>query len=251
MMRSTRGTRFGAWLGATFAAVTVLPAAELPGTGADEALAASLEVERTLIAEDLQRLARLAEERERIEQRLAALRVELESALHREGAGAAAVVEDLLAHLDRTEAERSERIDRERRLGEAVRDRLRRIELLEQQRIGLSERAITAGGVTGRWDVVLLPSGQRGRFFLHQSGTLVSGTYTLEGGWSGSLQGTFVNRKLLVERIDSRLGRAGQYEATISADGSRLRGSWTAYDLTGPGPTRGDWAADRYVPTEP
>ena len=36
----------------------------------------------------------------------------------------------------------------------------------------------------------MMPVNQRGVFKLEQTGTLITGTYQLEGNWTGSLQGT-------------------------------------------------------------
>jgi hypothetical protein len=80
---------------------------------------------------------------------------------------------------------------------------------------------------------------------LRQEGTLVSGTYELDGGFSGSLQGTLVNRKVLLHRIDSRLGKSMELEGYLSADGRSIRGSWLNYELAGREGARGQWLAQR------
>ena len=79
----------------------------------------------------------------------------------------------------------------------------------------------------------MLPRELRGAFSLVQDGTLVTGTYRLEGGWTGSLQGTLVNRKVFLVRIDSRLGRSMEFEGRLSEDGSTVQGTWLNYDLAG------------------
>ena len=102
-----------------------------------------------------------------------------------------------------------------------------------------------AGPLAGEWEVVMLPNERRGVFSLRQSGTLVTGTYRLEGGWTGSLQGTLVNRKVFLVRIDSRLGRTMEFEGRLSEDGSVVRGSWLNYDLSAGGGSEGQWTATR------
>ncbi len=214
--------------------------------GAVEALAATLDVERTLLREDQARHEKLASERTAAAARVHELYQSLDAALKRDDAQAAAAVDDLFSRIDEAERERAEILTQERALVERIRDRLRRIALLEERMASLQQRTQEAAGpLTGRWDVVLLPASHRGFFLLRQAGTLVSGTYALEGGWSGSLQGTLVNRKVLLERIDSKLGRAGQFEGVLSSDGSRIRGSWTAFELSGGSPAEGQWSATR------
>jgi hypothetical protein len=88
-----------------------------------------------------------------------------------------------------------------------------------------------------------MPSGQRGNFQLNQSGTLVTGTYRLDGGWDGSVQGTLVKRKVYLVRIDSQLGRSMELEGTLSGDGEQIRGSWLRYELAGTEGGSGQWSA--------
>ncbi len=99
--------------------------------------------------------------------------------------------------------------------------------------------------LTGAWDVVYLPSDDKGIFTLRQSGTLLVGEYSLEGGWRGSLQGTFVDNKVLLHRIDSKLGRSSDLEGTVAADGKTIRGTWQNYILSGGQPTSGSWVAKK------
>jgi hypothetical protein len=123
---------------------------------------------------------------------------------------------------------------------------MRRIALLEDQIAQLEARAERrTGPLHGTWSVTLLPTGQRGTFQLDQSGAVVAGTYQLEGGWSGSLQGTIVGRKVRLVRIDSKLGRSMEFEGYVSADGSRIRGTWSSYDVSDGATPSGQWSAVR------
>ncbi len=97
--------------------------------------------------------------------------------------------------------------------------------------------------LTGAWNVTYLPSNDKGVFTLRQSGTLLVGEYSLEGGWKGSLQGTFVDGKVLLHRIDSKLGRSSDLEGTLSPDGKALRGTWQNFILSGGSPVTGAWIA--------
>lgn len=226
------------------------PADENRPPAAVEAVTASLEVERTLLKEDMERYERLAAERNRLTTRLGDLYAELDAAFKRTDSQVFKAVEESSARVDRTEGERADLLAEERALLDRIQDRFRRIKLFEERLAALQDRVQeVAGLLAGRWDVTLLPLDQRGTFSLAQSGTLVSGTYQLDGGWSGSLQGTLVNRKVHLERIDSKLGRSAEFEGYVSSDGSRIRGTWRSYELSAQDPASGQWSALRRPPS--
>jgi len=106
---------------------------------------------------------------------------------------------------------------------------------------------VTGPGMAGCAEniVPLLPAQQQGIFTLTQTGTLVNGTYTLEGGWEGSLQGTLINRKIFLVRIDSRKGRMMELEGYLAADEISIRGTWLSYEVLGGDGSRGQWSADK------
>lgn len=111
----------------------------------------------------------------------------------------------------------------------------------------LSARAPEEFGVLdGPWDVTVQP-GLTGKIFLVQQGTLVSGTYELSGGWTGSLRGTLVANKVRLERIDSQLGFAAIFygELNLTADPNVIRGRWEATQLATGMPSAGGWRAIR------
>jgi hypothetical protein len=213
---------------------------------AGEAISATLEVERTLLAEDLEAHARIAADRERVLTQLLELHEALDAALRSETPEAAATVEDLMTRLERAERERTDQLVRERMFVDRIYERMRRIQLLEEQLLILQgKHRATRGALEGTWTVTLMPNNQRGVFRFKQSGAMVTGTYELEGGFTGSLQGTLVDRKVRVVRIDSKLGRYMELEGFISADGKRVRGSWLSYDHSGSTPPTGSWSATR------
>jgi hypothetical protein len=74
---------------------------------------------------------------------------------------------------------------------------------------------------------------------------VITGTYRLQGGYSGSLQGTLVNRKLYLVRIDSRLGKMMELEGFVGSDDNTLRGTWLNYELAGAEGSTGHWSATR------
>lgn len=150
-------------------------------------------------------------------------------------------------------AERLEASLREdgRRLRTEMKVRRERLGLLAQ-RIDALEASIPSQreAVTGVWDLTMLPGGERGVFALFQSGTIVKGQYVLDGPFNGSLDGTLIDRKIMLHRIDSRLGRSMDFSGFLSADGEMIRGSWENYDLSDGQARTGSWSARRRNPRE-
>jgi hypothetical protein len=219
-----------------------------PGSDASAAISAQIEVERTLLVEDLNRYDRLAQKRDLATNRVVELHRSLDSAVRAGVAASPEQVDALLEQLAEAEAERAELLHQEQLLVREIRDRRREIALLLEQVDRFEQiegRRGEGGALTGTWDVVLLPVEQRGIFAFRQSGTLVSGTYQLDGGWTGSLQGTLVNRKLFLIRIDSKLGRMMELEGVLATEGDQIRGTWLNYELAGSEGATGHWSATR------
>jgi len=101
--------------------------------------------------------------------------------------------------------------------------------------------------LSGRWRLAVDPGGLEGEVRLELDGTLVTGVYTLSGGWYGSLKGTLVGDKLRLERIDSQLGFAAiLYGQLFTAeDPPRIQGTWEATNLSAGLPSSGTWIATR------
>jgi hypothetical protein len=100
--------------------------------------------------------------------------------------------------------------------------------------------------LNGTWRLVM-ESGQEGLAYLQQQGTLVSGTYALSGGFTGSLRGTFVSGKVRLERIDSQIGFAAIFYGRLQNRGENLvlQGNWEATQLASGLPSRGGWTAHK------
>ena len=100
--------------------------------------------------------------------------------------------------------------------------------------------------LTGTWSLLVEP-GQEGMAYLQQQGTLVTGTYSLSGGFTGSFRGTLVAGKVRLERIDSQIGFAAIFYGRLvgRGDGARLQGNWEATQLTSGLPSAGSWTAAR------
>ncbi len=106
--------------------------------------------------------------------------------------------------------------------------------------------------ISGKWKIIIDPGGQEGVMTLDLDGTLVNGTYKLDGGWTGSLRGTFVAGKIRLERIDAQLGFAAVYHAVVRASGGsgHMEGSWEGTHLTAGMPGSGTWVADKVTKDE-
>ena len=102
--------------------------------------------------------------------------------------------------------------------------------------------------LSGDWTVRIDPGQQEGQFHLTLDGALVSGSFELDGGFAGSLRGTFVEDRVRLERIDDRLGLNAVYYGRLSRDGTTISGTWEATELGAGSPTAGQWAARKFVP---
>jgi hypothetical protein len=97
----------------------------------------------------------------------------------------------------------------------------------------------------GHWSLTLMPSGAQGDIYLSQNGTLVTGDYRLDSGQTGSLQGTFVNGSVVLERIDARYGKMGRYEGALTKDRQSIKGTWYSYDFASGQPLTGAFSLER------
>ena len=146
--------------------------------------------------------------------------------------------EDALAE---TEQEVRALLERRRLLADRLVERRRSIAALEAELMGRK----SADLVSGRWSVLLDPGEQRGIFRMTLEGTIVSGEYTLEGGYSGSLRGTLVDDRLRLERVDSKLGFSAIYYGRVAREGSTIAGTWETTNFGGGSPESGHWKAVR------
>ncbi len=121
---------------------------------------------------------------------------------------------------------------------------------LEAQRLA-AEIGGAEAPLTGAWQLMVEP-GQEGVAHLQQLGTLVTGTYALSGGFTGSFRGTFVAGKVRLERIDSQYGFAAIFYGRLVGRGqnARLQGNWEATQLASGLPAMGSWTATRVVDEE-
>jgi len=207
-------------------------------------LKVQLEIEQRRLDDALQRYNEQARTREEARGRLARLYDDLDAMVQGRSDADAALMRDREEEIQRVEQQVEVLTQETRRIRADIKDAHQRIDLLGE-RIGKLRKTLPSDNesLTGAWDVSYLPSGDKGVFSLRQSGTLLVGEYTLEGGWKGSLQGTFVDGKVLLHRIDSKLGRSSDLEGSIAPDGRTIRGTWQSFILSGGQPTSGQWVA--------
>jgi len=132
-------------------------------------------------------------------------------------------------------------LERRRTIADRIVERRRTIAALEADLSGKR----TADALTGRWSVLQEPGEQKGVFRMALDGTIVSGEYTLEGGYSGSLRGTLVNDRLRLERVDSKLGFSTIYYGRVAREGGSIAGTWEATNFGEGAPGAGRWRAVR------
>jgi hypothetical protein len=244
--------RIGAFLLAALVAAAGVPATAQDLKRPEEQLAAlyalrvQMEVEQKLLDDDLLKHQRVAQQRESARGRLRQLYDELDDMVSGKTPSTPEELDQREAAVGRAEQELEALTIQARDLRIRIRDSQERIQLL-QDRSGKLKRNLPSDNeaLTGTWDVTYLPNNDKGSFTLRQSGTIVAGEYSLEGGWRGSLQGTFVNGKILLHRIDSKLGHSQDLEGTIAPDGKTLRGRWQNFILSGGQATSGDWVAQK------
>jgi hypothetical protein len=244
--------RIGAFLLVALVAAAGTPAAAQDLKRPEEQLAAlyalrvQMEVEQKLLDDALLKYQRIAQQRESARGRLRQLYDELDDMVSGKTPSTPEELDQREAAVGRAEQELEALTLQARDLRIRIRDAQERIQLL-QDRSGKLKRNLPSDNeaLTGTWDVTYLPNNDKGSFTLRQSGTIVAGEYSLEGGWRGSLQGTFVNGKILLHRIDSKLGHSQDLEGTIAPDGKTLRGRWQNFILSGGQATSGDWVAQK------
>ncbi len=120
-----------------------------------------------------------------------------------------------------------------------------------RQRIADLDREVSGGhgrrddALSGEWRIRVDPGEQEGEVRLFLDGTLVSGDYSLQGGFTGSFRGTLVGDRLRLERIDSRLGFNSVFYGKLNREAQSMSGTWEATDLSAGSVTSGSWTAKK------
>ncbi len=231
----------------------LLAALALPGLSSAATARSEAALDSLLVAVDLEKRARVSDVEEldsltgqvaRAQDAASGRRARLVSLAKEQDTDATALLDAEDAVL---EAEARLRALEERRRSVASRlvDRTRRIVFLSEEIARRRSGARTGTDpVTGRWSVVVDPGNRRGTMRLSLDGTIVSGEYVLDGGFRGSVRGTFVSDKLSLQRIDSERGFDANFYGRVNAAQKRIGGTWesTTYAPLD-GPAGGTWSA--------
>jgi hypothetical protein len=209
-----------------------------------ESLLVALDLERRARFEDVAEVDRLTSAAARTDAAAASARGRLLDSL-RDGEVDATEIRDDEERV--VEAEARARAAQESRRAAVSRlvERIRRINLLLEE-IARRRSAVRrpADPVTGRWQTIIDPGGRRGVYRLVLDGTLVSGDYVLDGGFQGSLRGTFVGERLSIQRIDSERGFDATFYGRLQLQQKRITGTWEATAIAPAiGPVAGTWSA--------
>ena len=235
--------RPAAWL-LTCLAITLLAAALAPAQTPSSVAAqieTDLRLERQLLALDLAAYREARTVETRTAEQLTQVTGRLDQAL----AGGSVALGNLEAlHLELSSARAASQIaaDRVEWQIQRLEDRLRRIGFLEGE---AGRPGTPVDPVSGTWRVTVLPGNQGGTWNLTVNGTLVSGTYKMDGGAAGSFRGTITENRLRLERVDATRGFDSVYLGTVDPATGGLSGSWTAQDLAAGQPAQGTWSAVR------
>ncbi len=241
-----RGAR-AVLVAATALAMLASAAPSPPRTGDPvlDVLVISLDMEKKRAAED-------AEEFERGSERLVRAEAELSAAvgrlarLVRDGSAERTTLESAGDAVEEARARVQVQQDRRRVLVESLAEHGRRSASLREE---IAKRRdgvrVASDPVTGRWDVAINPGNRHGTLRLALDGTIVSGDYVLDGGFRGSVRGTFVGDRLALDRIDSERGFDAKFYGRVTGGAARrIGGTWEATVIApATGPTAGTWSA--------
>ncbi len=206
---------------------------------------AQVEVEKKVMAANLAEMERVQDQLRAASDRLMRLGEDLLRA-EREGEDLASFT-SRVADLQRAEAEMTQALAAAQQLRATLAARRGTLEQLQTEIARLEAGGKTADEISGHWQVAIEPGGLKGTFDLELSGTIVTGVYSLVGGWKGSLRGTLIGANLRLERIDAQLGFVAVYTGRLvtRGDEKRLEGRWDATNLVAGGPVSGTWVARR------
>jgi hypothetical protein len=209
-----------------------------------ESLLVALDLERKARFEDVIEVERLTAAASLADGAAASARQRFSDSLRRGELDAASLRDDEERIV---EAEAKARAMQETRRAAVSRllERVRRIGLLQEE---IAKRRLASrrpgDPVTGRWQTVIDPGGRKGVYRLVLDGTLISGDYVLDGGFRGSLRGTFVGERVSIQRIDSERGFDATFYGRVQPQSKRITGTWEATAIApAVGPVAGTWSA--------
>ncbi len=199
-----------------------------------------IKLEKKLLETDLSTLNFLHKNWKARVSKATELQASLISALQEENASPR-IVEDLLQQISVELAMAQSYGSQIQMLNERVWARQKRIEIMEAEKLETKTREEEQDPISGEWEVTILPQELKGKFNLRLSGTLLSGTYELSGGWKGSLKGTLVGNRIRLERIDAEQGFVAIYYGKLDLEKYTISGTWESTLFTLGGPISGNW----------
>ncbi len=216
-----------------------------------ETLLVAIELERKARVQDIRDLERLGRELETLEREAAGRRSQLNALLERPDVEAGLLVE-AEEDLSQTEARLRALQDSRRLTAARVIEKSRKISLLgDELKKRKTGEALFPDPISGRWGVLINPMNRKGEMRLVLDGTLVYGDYILDGGFRGSLRGTFVGDKLSLQRIDSERGFDANFYGRVNVSQRKLAGTWEGTQIVpATGPSAGTWTAGQILESE-
>jgi hypothetical protein len=211
-------------------------------------LQTSVNMERRRVLEDLEEFDRISGQASRAESDLNASLNQV-ARLAREGILDRALLEQAEQAAADARARAQAGQDRRRAVSERLAEHVRRLGAFREEIARRREalRSALSDPLTGRWEVFINPGARRGFYRLSLDGTILSGDYVLDGGFHGSLRGTFVGDRVMLERIDSERGADAKFYGRLTtAPARRLAGTWEGTQIAPvpvSGPVAGTWAA--------
>jgi hypothetical protein len=234
-----------------FAIGMPLAAATPPSRTGDpvlDMLLSSVEIERRRVSDDLEEFERISGQAFRAEADLGVALNQI-ARLAREGILDRALLEQAEQAAADARARLQAGQDRRRAVSERLAEHVRRLAAFRDEiaRRRDTLRSNPADPLTGRWEVFVNPGGRRGFYRLSLDGTILSGDYVLDGGFHGSLRGTFVGDRVALERIDSERGLDAKFFGRLTtAPVRRIAGTWEGTQIAPApvaGPVAGTWSA--------
>lgn len=222
--------------------VFLLPALAFPNITLSRLLESEIKLERKLLDGDLANLAFAYKSWNRSVARVGELQDALVAATKADKMTAASI-DDLVQQIASEMALAGSYQNRIQILNERILSRQQRIEVMDDERLTSVVQEEAEDPVSGEWDVTIAPLDLTGKFTLSLSGTLISGTYQLSGGWKGSLKGTLVGNRVRLERIDAEQGFMAVYYGKLDKDALTIQGTWESTLFTTGGPMGGNWTA--------
>jgi len=206
-----------------------------------------LDLEKSRLDRSLAEYSAAEKRREEIRDRLTLLYGKLGTVVLRGSAGEGEDDEASLAlQIDSAEREEAATIETLRRVREQIADSRERMRFIQDRLASLQRRPTEEPeGLSGSWDVVYAPSNDRALFSLRQSGAIIEGEYQQDGGYRGSLQGTLINNKLVLHRIDSKLGAIADLEGQVSVDQKSIKGTWLSRLIGDGSDSTGAWTGKK------